>query len=73
MILYDDACTPCVRKQEWRDLRNFVRINHLNLKRIDIRKQPEFRHEALKYAIDFPFVVHEGKAVSLSDDLRRLL
>lgn len=40
MILYDNVCTPCVRKQEWRWLRNFARKHKQELTRVDVKKQP---------------------------------
>jgi len=73
MILYDNACTPCVRKQEWRNLRHFAREHKLELTRVDIRKQPQYEDDAMKYGIALPFVVHKNIALSLSEPLEGLL
>lgn len=73
MILYDNVCTPCVRKQEWRQLRKFARDNDLPLTRIDVRKNPKHKEEAQQYEIDLPFVVNGDVALSLSEPLERLL
>jgi hypothetical protein len=73
MIVYDNVCTPCVRKQEWRDLRSFAREHKLELARVDIKKQPQHKEKALQYGIDLPFVVHGNVALSLSEPLEGLL
>jgi len=73
MILYDNVCTPCVRKQQWRELRRFAAKHGLPLTRIDIRKQQQHREKALAYGIDFPFIVHENVALSLNEPLEGLL
>lgn len=73
MILYDNVCTPCVRKQQWRELRRFAVKNKLTIKRIDVRSSKETLDEARQYGIDLPFVVHGNVALSLSEPLERLL
>lgn len=73
MILYDNVCTPCVRKQEWRELRRFAVKHKLELTRVDIKKQPQYRDKALSYEIDLPFVVHGNVALSLREPLEGLL
>lgn len=73
MILYDDRCTPCARKQQWRDLRQFAAGNGLPLERIDLSRHRERTPEAEEYKLSVPFVVHEGKALSLNEPLEGLL
>lgn len=73
MILYDDVCTPCVRKAEWRALRRFARKHNIPMERIDVRKQPQHADKAKSYEIQYPFVVHDGIALSLTEPLERLL
>lgn len=73
MILYDNVCTPCARKQKWRELRNFAREHKLLLKRFDISKDAKARQEAEAYELDIPFIVHGKIALSLTEPLERLL
>lgn len=73
MILYDNVCTPCVRRQQWRELRRFAVKHKLTVKRVDVRGNKESLEEARQYGIDLPFVVHDKVALSLSEPLERLL
>lgn len=71
MILYDNVCTPCVRKQQWRDLRRFAIRNRLTVNRVDLSKQPE--KEPHIDGVKIPFIVHEGKVISLNGNFEELL
>lgn len=73
MILYDDVCTPCVRKQPFRDLRKFAIKHKLPLRRVDISKSREIREAAEQYGIDVPFVVNGKVALKLGEPLEKLL
>lgn len=73
MILYDNVCTPCARKREWRELRRFAVKNKLTLTRIDVSRNHDKREEAAKYEIDLPFIVHGNVALKLGEPLEGLL
>lgn len=73
MILYDNVCTPCVRKREWRELRNFARAHKLPLARLDVSKDRQAREKAEQYGIDVPFVVNGKTALKLGEPLEKLL
>lgn len=73
MIVYDNVCTPCARKQLWRELRNFARQHRLPLQRIDVSKDHAARKKAEQYGIEVPFVVHNNVALKLGEPLERLL
>lgn len=76
MILYDNVCTPCVRKQEWRHLLRYARINKLDLRRVDLRKQPQYLKDMWwdASAIPLPVLEYEAAgerfAVNLTEFLR---
>jgi hypothetical protein len=73
MIVYDNRCTPCARKQQWRELRNFARLHKLPLQRFDISKDINARERAAQYDVDVPFVVHDKTALKLGEPWERLL
>lgn len=76
MIVYDNVCTPCARKQEWRELLRFARKNKVELTRIDIRRQPKSKNDMwwATDSIPLPVVSYEANgdrvAVNLSEFLR---
>lgn len=75
MILYDDVCTPCARKQEWRQLRQYARKNKHELIRFDVKKQPDHVKDMWwgNDSIPLPVLVYgidgERTAVNLSEFL----
>lgn len=76
MILYDNVCTPCVRKQEWRQLRRFARQQNAELTRIDVKKQPQHLNKIWWNTEQIPLPVVEYEisgdkmAVNLTEFLR---
>lgn len=58
ITLYDNVCTPCVRKQMYRDIKKKCSLLRINLVRKDISKDPEARHNAESvYNLSVPFIV----------------
>lgn len=72
MIVYSKTCLPCTNKLLWKKLKTFARENGLF---IETRRtnRPEYQAEADAYEIEQPFVVHEKAALSLTEDLNKLL
>jgi hypothetical protein len=76
MILYDNVCTPCVRKNEWRELRRIARKYKVELTRFDVKKQPQHMRNAWWDCdtIPLPVVEYESGgeriAVNLTEFLR---
>lgn len=72
MIIYSKDCLACTNKPLWKRVKEFARKHRLF---IEVRRtsRPEWRKEADKYEVQLPFVVHEGIALNLNEDLERLL
>lgn len=66
ITLYDNVCSPCLRKSLWRKLRAKAAEERVILARKDVSKDIKAREEANNlYGMPTPFVVLEdGKAVS---------
>jgi len=66
ITLYDTGCTPCVRKQLWRELKAKCAEKRVLLARKDTSKDVQARNDANTiYGMATPFVVLEnGHAVS---------
>ena len=71
VTLFDDRCSPCVRKELWKQLKAKAAEKRMLLERRDVRKDPIARHEAdVVYGMPTPFVVNEkGVAMSVSEFL----
>ena len=69
IILYDDRCSPCVRKPLWKALRAFAADKRILIVRKDVIKDKEAQTEAESHGISVPFVVYENKATSLKEFL----
>ena len=69
VILYDNVCTPCVRKPLWKQLRAKAAEKRVLITRIDVSKSKE-QHEANNlYGRAVPFVVLDGKDMSVEEFL----
>lgn len=70
VVLYDNVCTPCVRKPLWKQLKAKAAEKRLLLQRKDVRKDPQAKHDADKlYGRAVPFVVLDGKDMSVEEFL----
>jgi hypothetical protein len=72
MIVYTKTCLPCTHRQQWRDLRQIARRKSIPLEVRRITYNPVWKSEAEKYERDLPFIVNEGKVLSLSEALEGL-
>jgi hypothetical protein len=71
VVLYDSVCTPCVRKQLWKQLKAKAAEKRLLLQRKDVRKDPQAKHDADNlYGRAVPFVVLDGKDMSIEEFLQ---
>lgn len=70
VTLYDTVCSPCVRKELWKQLKAKAAEKRILLQRKDIRKDPQAKHEANNlYGRAIPFVVLDGKDMSVEEFL----
>lgn len=70
VILFDDRCSPCVRKALWKQLKTKAAEKRILLQRKDIRKDPQARYDADNlYGRAIPFVVLDGKDMSVEEFL----
>lgn len=71
ITLYDNGCTPCLRKQMWRELKAKCAKKRVLLSRKDTSKDLKARDDANTiYNMKTPFVVLENaKAVSVMEFL----
>ena len=70
VTLFDDRCSPCVRKALWKQLKTKAAEKRILLQRKDIRKDPQAKHDANNlYGRATPFVVLDGKDMSVEEFL----
>lgn len=70
IILYDHKCTPCLRKELWKEVKRKCRKDGLILTRKDTSKDLVARDEAnTKYGLPTPFIVVDGQAMSVEEFL----
>lgn len=71
ITLYDNGCTPCLRKQLWRELKAKCAEKRVLLSRKDTSKDVQARNDAnTLYGMAAPFIVLEnGQAVSVMEFL----
>lgn len=71
ITLYDNGCTPCLRKQMWRELKAKCAEKRVLLARKDTSKDVEAREQAnTLYNMKMPFVVLEnGRVVTVMEFL----
>ena len=70
VTLIDNVCTPCVRKQLWKQLKAKAAEKRILLQRKDIRKDPQAKQDADNlYGRAVPFVVLDGKDMSVEEFL----
>lgn len=72
MIVYSKTCLACTNKTLWKMIKQFAKEHGLTVevRRINRRQHTE---EAAQYEIEPPFVVHNGVALSLTEDLENIL
>lgn len=72
MIIYSKTCLPCSHKDLWKKVKRFARENNLL---IEVRRtnRPEYKKEADQYSVAIPFAVNGEIAVSLNEELEKLL
>lgn len=72
MIIYSKTCLPCSHKSLWKKVKAFARDNSLL---IEVRRtnRPEFKEQADEYGVEVPFAVNGRVALSLTEDLEKLL
>lgn len=69
ITLYDDKCTPCVRKSLWKQLKTKAAEKRVLITRIDVSKSKEERERAMSYNMALPFIVENGKALTVAEFL----
>ena len=69
VTLYDSVCTPCVRKTLWKQLRAKAAEKRVLITRIDVSKSKEEREKAMSHNMDMPFIVEDGKALTVAEFL----
>ena len=71
ITLYDNVCTPCQRKQLWRELKAKCAEKRVLLARKDTSKDTQARNDAnTLYNMKTPFVVLEnGQSVTILEFL----
>ena len=62
--VYDNVCTPCVRKPLWKRLRAKAAEKRVLITRIDVSKSKEEREKAMSHNMALPFVVIDGEVMS---------
>lgn len=67
VILYDNVCTPCVRKPLWKQLRAKAAEKRVLITRVDISKSKEEREKAMSHNMDIPFIVEDGVAKGVQE------
>lgn len=69
VTLVDNVCTPCVRKPLWKQLRAKAAEKRVLINRIDVSKSKEEREKAMSYNMALPFIVENGKALTVAEFL----
>ena len=73
MIVYTKRCLACSNRRMWKKLKQFVAKYDLSLQERRVGLKQEWANEARAYEIEMPFVVHNGIALSLTEDLEGLM
>ena len=67
LSLYDNVCTPCVRKALWKQLRAKAAEKRVLITRIDVSKSKEEREKAMSHNMALPFIVEDGVAKGVEE------
>ena len=73
MIIYTKKCLACTNRALWKKLKSFAYNNKLTIEERRIGKKKEWADEASQYGIEPPFAVRGKIALSLTEDLEKLL
>lgn len=73
MIIYTQRCLVCSNRQLWKKIKAFAAKHNLQIEERRVGLKYEWMKDAESYDIPLPFVVYEGKALSLTEDLEELL
>lgn len=73
MIIYTKRCLSCTDRLLWKKIRAFAAAHGLAIEERRVGKDPAWKDEADRYGVEMPFVVHGKVALSLTEDLEKLL
>lgn len=77
MIVYSLRCINCSDRKRWKEIRAFTQSHNLEIGEIRINRDSATRDIAMNISEDanvtIPFIEHNGKYISLNDNLEKLL